>query len=259
MTTTPTSPPSAPPSAPTTPGREVLATDTVAWLGDDGKDGALARDRRGWSVISSIPDVSETGQSDTVWRAFFARSAGQLLGLCDDGGLLLLFQTDTRGGGLWVDKSAMITAGVVAAGGVLLMRKIICRRPPGTTSTRRAAYTHLLAYGRGPLPASLPDTVADVIDDGGPVTWTRGVGLYATRAACDIVARYSPGTRTIADPFCGEGMILAVANERGFNAFGIERQRKRAEQARRLRVADIRLDSRDDKRDRHRAEAGDEG
>ena len=243
--TTPTTPTTTTTS--TTPRREVLAIDTVAWLDDAGPDGAIARDRRGWSVVSSIPDVSETGQSDSAWRVFFGRTAGQLLGCCDDGGLLLLFQTDVRSGGLWVDKSAMITAGVLEAGGVLLMRKIICRRPPGTTSSRRAAYTHLLVYGRSPLPATLPDTVADVLDDGGPVTWTRGVGLFATRAACDIVARYAPNTRTIADPFCGEGMILAVANERGFDAFGIERQRKRAEQARRLRTSDIRLDSRADK------------
>ena len=67
------------------------------------------------------------------------------------------------------------------------------------------------------------------------------------------------GVEESAPAILRHGMILAVANERGFNAFGIERQRKRAEQARRLRVADIRLDSRDDKRDRHRADAGDDG
>lgn len=219
-----------------TPTRDVVVADTVQWL----RDTAPGLDRTGWSVVSSIPDISETGQSESAWQAFFVDMAAGLLRLCDDGGLLALFQTDVRKGGLWVDKSAMITRGVVEAGGVLLMRKIVCRRPPGTTSSKRAAFTHLLVYGRGPLDTAFPDVVPDVIPDGGPVTWTRGVGLFGARAAVDVVARHARGTRVIVDPFCGEGMILAVANERGFDAIGVERHKKRAEASRRLRTADIR-------------------
>ena len=219
------------------PSRDVVVADTVQWL----KDTAPGLDRRGLSVVSSIPDISETGQSESAWKAFFVDMAGALLGLCDDdGGLLALFQTDVRKGGLWVDKSAMITRGVVEGGGVLLMRKIVCRRPPGTTSSKRAGYTHLLIYGRGPLDTAFPDVVPDVIPDGGPVTWTRGVGLFAARAAVDVIARHARSTRVIVDPFCGEGMIPAVANERGFAAIGIERHRKRAEAARRLQTSTIR-------------------
>lgn len=228
-----------------TPRRDVVVDDTVQWL----QQTAPGLDRTGWSVVSSIPDISETGQSEPVWRAFFVDMAGALLKLCDDGGLLALFQTDVRKGGVWVDKSAMITAGVVAAGGVLLMRKIVCRRPPGTTSSRRAAYSHLLVYGTKPIDTAFPDVIPDVIPDGGPVTWTRGVGLFGARAAVDVVARHAPGTRVIVDPFCGEGMLLAVANERGFDAVGVERHKKRAESARRLRTADIRGDIRGDVRD----------
>ena len=64
----------------------------------------------------------------------------------------------------------VITAGVAASGGRVVMRKIICRRPPGTCSTRRAAYTNLLVYKKTPLDPSLPDTVPDVIADGGAIT-----------------------------------------------------------------------------------------
>jgi hypothetical protein len=191
-------------------------------------------------VISSIPDVSETGQSIPVWERFFTTMAKRLMEIVDDGGLMAVFQTDTRGGGLWMDKSAMITAGVAEAGGHIVMRKVICRRPPGTTSTRRAAYSHLLVYSRTPLDASLPDTVADVIADAGAITWTRGVGEHAARAACEVVRRYSPGTHTVVDPFCGEGMLLAAANDAGFHAVGVERHRKRAEAARRLQLGTLR-------------------
>jgi hypothetical protein len=213
--------------------RVVVTGDTVAWL-------QLPHERSGWSVVSSIPDVSELGVSDAVWRAFFTDMSGALFKLVDDGGLLALIQTDVRTDGHWVDKSALVTTGVHAAGGELLARKIICRRPAGTCSTKRAAYSQLLVYGRGPLNPALPDTVPDVIADGGPVTWTRGVGLYAARAAIDVVRRFAPATTTIVDPFCGEGMILAVANDRGLRAIGVERHSKRAEQARRLRAQDIR-------------------
>jgi hypothetical protein len=217
------------------PSRVVHCAETSAWLNTQD-----SVDRRGWSVISSIPDVSETGQSVPVWERFFTDMARRLMALVDDDGMMAVFQTDTRGEGLWVDKSAMITAGVAEAGGRIVMRKIICRRPPGTTSTRRAAYTHLLVYKKTPLDPSLPDTVADVIADGGAITWTRGVGVNAARAACEVVRRYATSTHTIVDPFCGEGMILAVANDVGFNAIGVERHRKRAEAARRLQASALR-------------------
>jgi tRNA G10 N-methylase Trm11 len=40
----------------------------------------------------------------------------------------------------------------------------------------------------------------------------------------------------VVDPFCGVGTVLAVANALGLEALGVEKARKRAEQARALRV-----------------------
>ena len=42
--------------------------------------------------------------------------------------------------------------------------------------------------------------------------------------------------KLIFDPFCGVGTVLAVANALGLAAAGVEKNRKRAEQARELRV-----------------------
>ena len=44
-------------------------------------------------------------------------------------------------------------------------------------------------------------------------------------------------TMTIFDPFCGVGTVLAVANVLGLDALGVEKSKKRCEQARLLTVA----------------------
>jgi hypothetical protein len=43
-------------------------------------------------------------------------------------------------------------------------------------------------------------------------------------------------TRTVVNPFCGEGSILAAANAVGLNGIGIERSVKRAAAARLLQL-----------------------
>jgi tRNA G10 N-methylase Trm11 len=42
----------------------------------------------------------------------------------------------------------------------------------------------------------------------------------------------------VVDPFCGHGTILAVANEHGLDAVGVELSAKRARKARRLTTRD---------------------
>jgi len=49
-------------------------------------------------------------------------------------------------------------------------------------------------------------------------------------------ARDVAGAKVILDPFCGVGTVLAVANALGLEALGVEKNRKRAEQARALHV-----------------------
>jgi tRNA G10 N-methylase Trm11 len=49
-------------------------------------------------------------------------------------------------------------------------------------------------------------------------------------------AKEHVGAKVIFDPFCGVGTVLAAANALGLDAIGVEKARKRAEQAQTLVV-----------------------
>ena len=59
--------------------------------------------------------------------------------------------------------------------------------------------------------------------------------VEACRLACRFVLEET-STRTVVDPFCGRGKVLAVANALGMDAVGVEIARKRAKQSRSLEV-----------------------
>ena len=61
------------------------------------------------------------------------------------------------------------------------------------------------------------------------------MGLAACRAACTFIQRHTP-TRTVVDPFCGRGSVLAVANAMGLSAVGVEISRRRCRHARSLKL-----------------------
>jgi tRNA/tmRNA/rRNA uracil-C5-methylase (TrmA/RlmC/RlmD family) len=56
------------------------------------------------------------------------------------------------------------------------------------------------------------------------------------RFARDFVGPVLGREPVVVDPFCGVGTVLAVANTLGLGAIGVERNRKRAEEARALVV-----------------------
>ena len=61
------------------------------------------------------------------------------------------------------------------------------------------------------------------------------MGLDACRAACRFVLKQT-ATRTVVDPFCGHGTVLAAAEEAGLSAIGVELGPKRARRARTLAI-----------------------
>ncbi|PTL84977.1 SAM-dependent methyltransferase [Vitiosangium sp. GDMCC 1.1324] len=208
--------------------RTVHCADALAWLE---AQGVLA----GCSLITSMPDVSEFPSFTLAeWKDWFVRTASLVLSRCPDDGVTIFFQTDIKKDGTWVDKGYLIQKAAEQLGHSLLWHKVVCRAPPGGVTFGRPAYSHMLCFSRG-LRADLSKSTADVLPQAGEVTWTRGMGVQACLVACRYVLDNTP-TRTIVDPFCGHGTVLAVANDLGLDAVGVELSRKRARKARALRM-----------------------
>ncbi|HVT06152.1 MAG TPA: SAM-dependent methyltransferase [Polyangia bacterium] len=215
--------------ATTGPARTVHHGDALAWLRAAGK-------LPGASVVTSLPDVSELpALSFDEWRRWFDGAATLVLESVPDEGAAIFFQSDVRHAGLWIDKGAMVAGAAERAGMRALFHKIVCRKPPGTLTHGRASYSHLLGFARALRP-SLRRLTPDVLPDGGFQPGAKSMGVLACVDACRFVRDETP-TRTIVDPFCGWGTVLAVANAMGLDAVGVDLSARMCKRARRLTVA----------------------
>jgi len=208
--------------------REVHHGDALAWL--------RARGRLdGCSVVTSLPDVAEmAGMGLDAWTRWFVAAARAVLDAVPDDGVAIFFQSDVKRAGRWIDKGALVQRAADAAEAPLLFHKIVCRKPAGSVTFGRASYSHLLGFSRGVRPRPERAT-ADVLPDGGHQPSAKSMGVTACLDACRFVARETP-TRTIVDPFCGYGTVLAVANALGLDAVGVDISSRMARRARTLAI-----------------------
>jgi hypothetical protein len=208
------------------PAREVFQAEALSWLAS--REAAPET-----SVVTSLPDVSEVpALGYDAWRAWFVEAARAVLRWVPASGVSIFFQSDIRHEGVWVDKGYLVQRAAEEEGKLLLWHKIVCRKPAGTLSHGRATYSHLLCVAssvsdavKRPLPDVLPDT--------GHMPWSRAMGVEACRLACAYL-KHETRTRTVVDPFCGQGTVLAVANSLGLGAVGVDLSAKRCRAARRL-------------------------
>ena len=209
------------------PMREVVCADAIPWMKSRG---AIA----GACAITSLPDVSEVGLALPVWREWFLGAVRLVVASVPEECAAVFFQSDIKRDGRWIDKGAMVTRAAEDAGAHVLFHKIVCRRPPGMLTAGRPGFTHLIAVSRAmACPDILP--MPDVMVDAGPQKWVRAMGVRAAAHAVRF-ARDQAKAKVVFDPFCGVGTVLAVANALGLDAIGVEKARKRSEQARELTV-----------------------
>lgn len=214
-------------ASPLRPARDVQCADAIPWMQVRGRiEGACA--------VTSLPDVSEVGLALPVWRTWFLNAVRLVVESVPDESAALFFQSDIKRDGVWIDKGALVIRAAEDAGAHILFHKVVCRRPPGMLTMGRPGYTHLIAVSRAmKCPEVLP--IPDVITDAGRQPWVRAMGIRAAAHAVRF-ARDQVGATTVFDPFCGVGTVLAVANTLGLDALGVEKSKKRCEQARQLTV-----------------------
>lgn len=209
---------------PPSPRREVYCEDALGWLE---QRGVLS----GCSLVTSLPDFSEFPQFALAqWQDWFVAAAARVMSSCPPEGVTLFFQSDVKHEGLWIDKAFLCQVAARQLGHGLLWHKVVARVPPGNPTFGRPGYSHLLCFAPVLRPP-LENSTADVVPQRGPSTWARGLGLEVCRLICRYLLK-NTDTRRVVAPFCGEGLLLAVANQMGLEAVGIELSRKRAEKAR---------------------------
>jgi len=215
------------------PDRRVVHAEALAFLASHPAEPRT-------SVITSLPDVSETPRLDLGgWKTWFVDAIQRVIAWVPDGGVAIFFQSDIRREGKLVDKGYLVMRAVEAEGASVLWHKIVCRKPPGTIAFGRPSYSHMICVERGQASrASFKHPGPDVIADAGFMPWTRAMGVEACRVALRFV-REETETRLVVDPFCGHGTVLAVANSMGFDALGIDLGEKRCKLARALTVAAV--------------------
>jgi hypothetical protein len=216
------------------PTRIVHCDDALVWLDQ-------SPILEGCSLVASMPDISEFhGYTLESWKDWFTSTAELVLSKTPDFGVTIFYQSDIKVNGCWVDKGYLCQKAAESLGHSLLWHKIICRVRPGQATFGRPAYSHALCFSKGLRLTDLSRSTPDVIPEIGDKTWERGMGLEACMMIGKFIAEQTE-TKTLVHPFCGQGGMLAMANQFGLHAIGIERSPKRAEMARLLSVEENRF------------------
>jgi hypothetical protein len=209
------------------PQRVVHTAEAVSWLNDQ-----PTFDQH-HAFVTSLPDSSEVPSLGFEgWRRWFVETTALICKKTAENGVSIFFQTDVKRDGLWVDKGFLVSLGAEQAGSGCLWHKVVCRAPAGITTFGRPAYAHLLCFSRG-LRLEKGQASPDVLPRLGDMPWARAMGVEACEAVASFLLTRTTA-RTVIDPFCGVGTMLAVANRRGLDALGVELSAKRAEKARTL-------------------------
>jgi len=211
------------------PIREVIFDDALIWLNQH-------RVTAETSFVASLPDKSEFPKFTlNDWKTWFGDTAELIIKKTPPEGIAIFYQSDIKVEGTWIDKSFLIMKAAERQNAELLFHKIICRTLPGILTLGRPAYSHLIGFSRNFRMPENCTLFADVVPDIGEKTWQRGMGLNACLGIADFLEKKTT-TKTLINPFCGEGSMLAAANARGLDAIGIERSPKRVQKAQHLQL-----------------------
>lgn len=202
-------------------GREVVCADALEWLPRHPGVGA---------VVTSLPDAHELGWPLDQWAPWFAAAARACLRAAAPGAGCVFYQTDRKAAGRLHSKAGVLLRVAAEEGAGLLWHKIVLRRGVGATDLHRPGYSHLLAFSRGGKPGpATPDVL-----ESGRLVYPDAMGAAAALVAVRFALR---AARTVCDPFCGWGTVLAAAESLGgdaVDAVGVDIDPAQCDRARRL-------------------------
>ena len=186
------------------------------------------------SIITSLPNVTETTFEFENWKRWFVQTAALCMTRADPNGAAIFFNSDSRVDGTTFSKCELLFEASRIAKVKLVWHKIVARHKRiSATSLFRPSYWHYLAFSQQ---AHCGRVTTDIFYEG-PRLWRYGLGLDAVCAAVEFCR--NAGMKGIIDPTCGTGIVLAVANAYGLDAIGNEILPERVEQARTLTIPGI--------------------
>lgn len=200
--------------------RQVLCSDSTEWI-----KGITQMD----SVITSLPDREETTLELDAWKKWFVEMVRTILLKTRD--YAVFYQTDRKIDGGVLSKADLLLEAARQAGVALRFHKIVLRRAVGKIDLFRPTYTHLMCFSKH---LHSGKATPDVFERG-DMTYPNAMGARAVQFVCKFIKDNSE-TKTIYDPFCGQGSVLAIAEKFGFNSVGVEILPEQCEKARTLAV-----------------------
>lgn len=192
---------------------------------------ALCKCDRPDAIVTSLPDANELGWAIVRYAPWFRQAATLCLEHVKDSGVCVFYQTDRRHAGHVLSKAAMLIETARATGSRMLWHKIVLRRRPGAADLYRPGYSHLLAFSRR---MKAGQATPDVFEPDASLH-RNGMHLNATRWVVQYTARHA-GSDLLIDPFCGEGTVLALAEQYFDRVIGIDANRRCVTRSRRLRL-----------------------
>jgi hypothetical protein len=208
------------------PSKTIIQADIMAYLAETVFTETQA-------VVASIPDAAELPNSAREpWKKWFCEVADAILARVHPHAPVMFYQSDVRHEGLWIDKAFFVQQAAERAGFSLLSHRIVCRRPAGTATFGRSTYSHMLLFSQT-LRNSQKHGYSDVIPNGGPAAWVRGIGLHSCEAIVRMIQQESKST-TLVHLFSGKGLLLEVAREKGMDVIGVDLSKKQCRAAQRF-------------------------
>ena len=195
------------------PSRKVIRADALKWLRQQ-------PERSLDHIITGIPDMSETPITTVEAYSEWVYEVGRLcLTRTSPAGYTIFYNTDRRVNGIWLAKAAILSRAAADLGIPMRWHKIVLRRKRvDSTDNLRPTYSHILCFSTKGRPGrATPDLLP-----AGKYIYANASGVNAVSFAVSFVAEQSPKDKVIVDPFVGRGTTLAIANNHGFDAIGVD-------------------------------------